>query len=163
MISADTVQTTDFFLNKFSLNLIYLISFCLSQEVTSYRWKVRLFLFNISCCLAAAYFFRRHNKHCEAGGECPSPESLIVHRMILLRCSLPVPPPSSLHPVRPLWVPGCLLQHGLPHDGLLGLREQRGDRGHAAWRQTILSSSLKCWLSKKRWIEIHQWDTRELV
>lgn len=48
---------------KFSLSL------CLSQEMTSYRWKVRLFLFNVSCCLAAAYFFRRHNKYCEAGGE----------------------------------------------------------------------------------------------
>lgn len=38
-----------------------------SEEVTSYRWKVRLFLFNISCCLCAAYFFRRHNKFCEQG------------------------------------------------------------------------------------------------
>ncbi|KAM7397445.1 hypothetical protein PAMA_005638 [Pampus argenteus] len=37
------------------------------EEVTSYRWKVRLFLFNVSCCLAAAYFFRRHNKFCETG------------------------------------------------------------------------------------------------
>ncbi|XP_069001826.1 post-GPI attachment to proteins factor 2 [Embiotoca jacksoni] len=37
------------------------------EEVTSFRWKVRLFLFNVSCCLAAAYFFRRHNKYCEAG------------------------------------------------------------------------------------------------
>jgi len=39
------------------------------QEVTSYRWKLRLFLFNVSCCAAAAYFFRRHNKYCEPGGE----------------------------------------------------------------------------------------------
>lgn len=38
-----------------------------SEEVTSYRWKLRLFLFNISCCAAAAYFFRRHNKYCETG------------------------------------------------------------------------------------------------
>lgn len=37
------------------------------EEMTSYRWKVRLFLFNVSCCLAAAYFFRRHNKFCETG------------------------------------------------------------------------------------------------
>lgn len=37
------------------------------EEVTSYRWKLRLFLFNISCCAVAAYFFRRHNKYCEAG------------------------------------------------------------------------------------------------
>ncbi|XP_077361550.1 acyltransferase PGAP2 isoform X2 [Festucalex cinctus] len=37
------------------------------EEVISYRWKVRLLLFNLSCCGAAAYFFRRHNKHCEAG------------------------------------------------------------------------------------------------
>lgn len=38
--------------------------------MTSQRWKLRLFLFNISCCVAAAYFFRRHNTFCEAGGEC---------------------------------------------------------------------------------------------
>lgn len=38
-----------------------------SEEVTSYRWKVRLFCFNVCCCLAAAYFFRRHNKFCEDG------------------------------------------------------------------------------------------------
>ncbi|KAE8287801.1 Post-GPI attachment to proteins factor 2 FGF receptor-activating protein 1 [Larimichthys crocea] len=37
------------------------------EEITSYRWKVRLFMFNVGCCLAAAYFFRRHNKFCEAG------------------------------------------------------------------------------------------------
>ncbi|XP_023254846.1 post-GPI attachment to proteins factor 2-like isoform X2 [Seriola lalandi dorsalis] len=37
------------------------------EEVTSYRWKVRLFLFNVSCCAAAAYFFRRHNNYCETG------------------------------------------------------------------------------------------------
>nr|XP_019963994.1 PREDICTED: post-GPI attachment to proteins factor 2-like [Paralichthys olivaceus] len=41
--------------------------FSVSQEVTSYQWKVRLFLFNVGCCLAAAYFFRRHNKFCESG------------------------------------------------------------------------------------------------
>lgn len=38
-----------------------------SEEVTSYRWKLRIFLFNISCCGAAGYFFRRHNKFCEHG------------------------------------------------------------------------------------------------
>ncbi|XP_057676761.1 post-GPI attachment to proteins factor 2 isoform X2 [Corythoichthys intestinalis] len=37
------------------------------EELMSFRWKLRLLLFNLSCCLAAAYFFRRHNKHCEAG------------------------------------------------------------------------------------------------
>ncbi|KAM9846529.1 post-GPI attachment to proteins factor 2 [Aulostomus maculatus] len=37
------------------------------EETKSYRWKVRLFLFNVSCCLAAAYFFRRHNELCEPG------------------------------------------------------------------------------------------------
>ncbi|XP_061596376.1 post-GPI attachment to proteins factor 2 [Cololabis saira] len=37
------------------------------EEVTSYRWKLRLFLCNISCCAAAAYFFRRHNEYCEQG------------------------------------------------------------------------------------------------
>ncbi|XP_042371206.1 post-GPI attachment to proteins factor 2-like [Plectropomus leopardus] len=48
------------------VNKIYCLSVS-SQEMTSYRWKVRLFLFNVSCCLAAAYFFRRHNKYCETG------------------------------------------------------------------------------------------------
>ncbi|KAJ0061768.1 hypothetical protein NL108_008303 [Boleophthalmus pectinirostris] len=38
-----------------------------SEEVTSYRWKLRLFLFNIFCCACAFYFFRRHNKFCEHG------------------------------------------------------------------------------------------------
>ncbi|XP_014908982.1 post-GPI attachment to proteins factor 2 isoform X1 [Poecilia latipinna] len=37
------------------------------EEKTSFLWKARIFLFNISCCAAAAYFFRRHNKYCEAG------------------------------------------------------------------------------------------------
>ncbi|XP_022070695.1 post-GPI attachment to proteins factor 2 [Acanthochromis polyacanthus] len=37
------------------------------EEITSYRWKSRLFVFNVSCCLVAAYFFRRHNKYCETG------------------------------------------------------------------------------------------------
>ncbi|KAM4545657.1 post-GPI attachment to proteins factor 2-like [Odontesthes bonariensis] len=37
------------------------------EEVTSYRWKLRLFLFNVGCCAAAAYFFRRHNTYCEPG------------------------------------------------------------------------------------------------
>lgn len=46
---------------------------CLLQEITSQCWKLRLFLFNIGCCLAAAYFFRRHNKFCEAGGEHEGP------------------------------------------------------------------------------------------
>ncbi|XP_047463601.1 post-GPI attachment to proteins factor 2 [Mugil cephalus] len=37
------------------------------EETTSYVWKRRLVLFNVSCCLAAAYFFRRHNNYCEDG------------------------------------------------------------------------------------------------
>lgn len=45
---------------------------CLYQEIVSQCWKLRLFLFNVSCCLAAAYFFRRHNKFCEPGSECSS-------------------------------------------------------------------------------------------
>ncbi|KAI5622378.1 post-GPI attachment to proteins factor 2 isoform X1, partial [Silurus asotus] len=38
-----------------------------TEEMTSYRSKVRLFLFNIIVALAAGYFFRRHNKYCEPG------------------------------------------------------------------------------------------------
>ncbi|XP_030649656.1 acyltransferase PGAP2 [Chanos chanos] len=37
------------------------------EEMTSYRYKLRLFLFNISSCAVAGYFFRRHNKYCEPG------------------------------------------------------------------------------------------------
>lgn len=37
------------------------------EETASFRWKARLFLFNVTCCVAAAYFFRRHNSFCEAG------------------------------------------------------------------------------------------------
>ena len=115
--------------------------------MTSYRWKVRLFLFNVSCCLAAAYFFRRHNKYCEAGGECRVHISGSHHDSPLY--SLPVSPSFSLHPVRLLRIPGGLLKHGLPHDCLLGLWEQRGDGGDASWGQTILSSSFTCWPFKK--------------
>ncbi|KAL6098231.1 pgap2 [Pungitius sinensis] len=37
------------------------------EEIASFRWKLRLFLFNVSCCLIAGYFFRRHNEYCEPG------------------------------------------------------------------------------------------------
>ncbi|KAG7484415.1 hypothetical protein MATL_G00049110 [Megalops atlanticus] len=37
------------------------------EEQTSYRLKVRLFTFNISVCICAAYFYRRHNTYCEPG------------------------------------------------------------------------------------------------
>ncbi|XP_046894905.1 post-GPI attachment to proteins factor 2 [Hypomesus transpacificus] len=43
---------------KYSLN---------PEEMTSYRWKLRLFVFNVICLLATFYFFRRHNKYCEPG------------------------------------------------------------------------------------------------
>ncbi|XP_062289312.1 LOW QUALITY PROTEIN: post-GPI attachment to proteins factor 2-like [Scomber scombrus] len=39
----------------------------LTEVNKAFRWKRRLFLVNIGCCLAAAYFFRRHNKYCETG------------------------------------------------------------------------------------------------
>ncbi|KAK7130896.1 hypothetical protein R3I94_016142 [Phoxinus phoxinus] len=38
-----------------------------SEEMMSYRLKRRLFIFNCCFCLLAFYFFRRHNKYCEAG------------------------------------------------------------------------------------------------
>ncbi|XP_035382820.1 post-GPI attachment to proteins factor 2 isoform X1 [Electrophorus electricus] len=38
-----------------------------SEEVTSSRYKNRLFLFNIGCCTIAGYFYWRHNKYCEPG------------------------------------------------------------------------------------------------
>lgn len=38
-----------------------------AEEMTSYRYKVRLFIFNIVSVAAAGYFFRRHNKYCEPG------------------------------------------------------------------------------------------------
>lgn len=53
----------------------------LLQEITSQRWKLRIFLFNVSCCLAAAYFFRRHNKFCEAGGEHDEPKVISAEFM----------------------------------------------------------------------------------
>uniref|UniRef100_A0A4W5PZZ8 Acyltransferase PGAP2 n=1 Tax=Hucho hucho TaxID=62062 RepID=A0A4W5PZZ8_9TELE len=45
-------------IQKFSLN---------PEEFTSFRWKVRFFLFNVIFCLVATYFYRRHNKYCEPG------------------------------------------------------------------------------------------------
>lgn len=41
--------------------------FVSAEDLKSYHWKIRLFIFNISCCAAAFYFFRRHNKDCEPG------------------------------------------------------------------------------------------------
>ncbi|XP_016134142.1 post-GPI attachment to proteins factor 2-like isoform X1 [Sinocyclocheilus grahami] len=38
-----------------------------AEEMMSYRWKLRLFLFNGFFGLFAAYFYKRHNAHCEAG------------------------------------------------------------------------------------------------
>lgn len=57
--------------SAFSLSLHFSpLGLCLwKQEVTSYRYKVRLFLFNIVLAAAAGYFFRRHNKYCESGSE----------------------------------------------------------------------------------------------
>lgn len=45
----------------------------------------------------------------------------------------------SLHRVRLLRVHGGLLQHGLPHDRLLGLWQQRCHGGHTTGGQTLLS------------------------
>lgn len=114
---------------------------CLHQEILSQRWKLRLFLFNISCCLAAAYFFRRHNKFCEPGSECSS-VSLQHSRCFATVISSLYSSTCSLHPLRLIWVPGGLLQYGFPHDSFLGLWEQRGDCGHATRRQTVLMDIL---------------------
>lgn len=37
------------------------------EERKSFRYKYRIFFFNIIFCLCAGYFFRRHNKYCEPG------------------------------------------------------------------------------------------------
>lgn len=71
-----------------------------SQEITSQRWKLRLFLFNVSCCLAAAYFFRRHNKFCEAGGEL-EPQPRLCLCAVLIFISLRGG--GSIHPVYTLF------------------------------------------------------------
>ncbi|TSL04367.1 Stromal interaction molecule 1 [Bagarius yarrelli] len=41
-----------------------------NEEMTSYRYKVRLLIFNIVSVVAAGYFFWRHNKYCEPGKLC---------------------------------------------------------------------------------------------
>lgn len=71
-----------------------LILFC--QEITSFVWKVRLFLFNGICCLIAYYFFRRHNKYCEPFSKCrrPAPDiskllSGCFFRLTFTRCLFP--------------------------------------------------------------------------
>ncbi|XP_028823531.1 acyltransferase PGAP2 [Denticeps clupeoides] len=38
-----------------------------TEEVTSFRNKVRCLVCSATCCALALYFFRRHNKYCEAG------------------------------------------------------------------------------------------------
>lgn len=56
--------------STFSFSPFSPLALCLwKQEMTSYRCKVRLFLFNAILALAAFYFFRRHNKYCEPGSE----------------------------------------------------------------------------------------------
>ncbi|KAM9333687.1 post-GPI attachment to proteins factor 2-like isoform 2-T4 [Pholidichthys leucotaenia] len=40
-----------------------------SEEVKSWRWKLRLFLFNVACCGVSYYLFWRHNHFCEPGGQ----------------------------------------------------------------------------------------------
>ncbi|XP_051881941.1 post-GPI attachment to proteins factor 2 isoform X1 [Pristis pectinata] len=37
------------------------------EERTSYRWKIRLFVFNLTCFLLAAGCYLRHNVYCEHG------------------------------------------------------------------------------------------------
>lgn len=59
------------------------------------------------------------------------------HSLHMLTLSLS----CSLHAVRRLRVPGGVLQHGLPHDGLLGLRERSGDGRHAAGGQAVLTGT----------------------
>ncbi len=78
--------------------------------MTSYRWKARLFLFNVSCCVAAAYFFRRHNKFCEAGGECQSPalslqddSAQVFTSCLSVLQSTPCSPSSSTWWSSPTW------------------------------------------------------------
>ena len=52
-----------------------------------------------------------------------------------------LPPfPSSLHSVCSMWVPGGALQHGLPHDGILGLWKQGSDGHHSSRGQTLLKT-----------------------
>ncbi|XP_066501795.1 post-GPI attachment to proteins factor 2 [Hoplias malabaricus] len=43
----------------------HFIAESLKQEMTSYRYKIRLFLLNFCSCLVAGYFYWRHNKYCE--------------------------------------------------------------------------------------------------
>nr|XP_006627912.2 PREDICTED: post-GPI attachment to proteins factor 2 isoform X1 [Lepisosteus oculatus] len=37
------------------------------EEQTSYKWKIRLFFFNLILCIIACYFYVRHNRYCEPG------------------------------------------------------------------------------------------------
>lgn len=61
------------------------------QEMMSYRQKRRLFLFNCCFCLLAVYFYRRHNKYCEAGSECN------------ISTVLSFTPPMFLSAIVPFW------------------------------------------------------------
>jgi len=58
----------------------------------SHRLKRRLFLFNCCICLLAVYFYRRHNKYCEAGSECN------------ISTVLSFTPPMFLSAIVPFWV-----------------------------------------------------------
>ncbi|XP_074716742.1 post-GPI attachment to proteins factor 2 isoform X3 [Strix uralensis] len=67
---------------------------------------------------------------------------LHLHHVCICRVRL-LPPqlvlrPRSLYRLRLPGVPGCALQHGLPHDGLLGLRQQGAGGELAAGGQALL-------------------------
>ncbi|XP_006808352.1 post-GPI attachment to proteins factor 2-like [Neolamprologus brichardi] len=44
-------------------------SFESAEEDASYRWKLRLFVLNATCCLASYLLYERHNDRCEPGGK----------------------------------------------------------------------------------------------
>uniref|UniRef100_A0A3Q4MZF1 Acyltransferase PGAP2 n=1 Tax=Neolamprologus brichardi TaxID=32507 RepID=A0A3Q4MZF1_NEOBR len=47
--------------------LWYVIKRSFESEDASYRWKLRLFVLNATCCLASYLLYERHNDRCEPG------------------------------------------------------------------------------------------------
>ncbi|KAG8137164.1 hypothetical protein E2320_005694 [Naja naja] len=68
------------------------------QECKSYKWKWRLFLFNLLAVLLSIYVYIRHNSYCEAGARPPqlflvqkTPRGMIQHERLKVYLSMENP------------------------------------------------------------------------
>lgn len=109
----------------------------LLQERKSYKWKQLLFFITFITFSIAVCVYFHHNWYCRPGGMGTAGSGAAVgsRRCPLTRCASS----CSVHYLRFPGVRGGLLQHGLPHDSLLGLRQQGAGGELSAGGQALLS------------------------